>query len=58
LTFSLYDSQNNNNGGYQVGDDCSPYPCQNNNEQYNSSAPGAGLGIMQFYERSQLRIEW
>ena len=53
----LFDSQNNAAGGYQVGDDCNPV-CSNSNGQYDSSLPGAGKGVMYFYEESYLHIEW
>eukprot|EP00240_Pyramimonas_obovata_P001799 CAMPEP_0118933432 /NCGR_PEP_ID=MMETSP1169-20130426/11982_1 /TAXON_ID=36882 /ORGANISM="Pyramimonas obovata, Strain CCMP722" /LENGTH=503 /DNA_ID=CAMNT_0006876189 /DNA_START=93 /DNA_END=1600 /DNA_ORIENTATION=- len=53
----LFDSQNNNNGGYQVGDNCEPV-CSNANGQYDANLPGAGEGVMKFYEGSTLPIEW
>lgn len=53
----LFDSQNNDNGGYQVGDNCQPV-CQNANEQYNSQLPGAGKGTMYYYAGSELFLEW
>ncbi|KAJ3341685.1 hypothetical protein HDU93_004319 [Gonapodya sp. JEL0774] len=53
----LFDSQNNGNGGYQVGDACVPN-CLNANTNYNTSIPGAGQGIMQFYEGSELTLQW
>jgi predicted ferric reductase len=53
----LFDSQNNAEGGYQVGDNCKPV-CSNANGAYDSTAPGAGKGIMYFYEGSYLHVEW
>ena len=47
----LFDSQNNAAGGYQVGDNCKPV-CSNANGAYDSTAPGAGKGVMYFYEGS------
>lgn len=52
----LFDSQNNDASGYQVGDACIPN-CLNGN-QYNKATPGAGHGIMQYYEGSHLWIDW
>ncbi|KNC99755.1 uncharacterized protein SPPG_05133 [Spizellomyces punctatus DAOM BR117] len=53
----LFDSQNNGNGGYQAGDDCTT-PCQDNNQNYDANAAGALQGVMQFYEGSELQVEW
>eukprot|EP00948_MAST-09A_sp_MAST-9A-sp1_P002214 g2214.t1 len=63
----LFDSQNNANSGYQVGDDCKP-SCnfnienpnnQNNNlGQYDATRPGAGKGTMKYHAGSLLQIEW
>ena len=53
----LFDSQNNAEGGYQVGDNCKPV-CSNANGAYDSTAPGAGKGVMYFYEGSYLHVEW
>jgi hypothetical protein len=53
----LYDSENNNNGGYQVGDKCIPN-CLDGNNQYQRNTPGSGEGIMEYYEGSELWIEW
>jgi hypothetical protein len=53
----LFDSQNDPNGGYQVGDNCEP-TCSDAKGAYASSMPGAGQGQMYFYEGSVLDIEW
>mmetsp|Transcript_67544 Transcript_67544/g.213827 ORF Transcript_67544/g.213827 Transcript_67544/m.213827 type:complete len:1266 (-) Transcript_67544:254-4051(-) len=53
----LFDSQNNGAGGYQVGDNCKPV-CSNANNQYTRDAPGAGEGVMKYYEDSVLYVEW
>ncbi|EOD16966.1 hypothetical protein EMIHUDRAFT_459074 [Emiliania huxleyi CCMP1516] len=59
----LFDSQNNNAGGYQVGDRCDPV-CQGagglnpGSTEYNRSLPGAAQGQMYFYEGSVLELEW
>ncbi|KAI8904991.1 ferric reductase NAD binding domain-containing protein [Gorgonomyces haynaldii] len=53
----LFDSQNNNDAGYQAGDACIPN-CLNNNNQYQITYPGAGEGVMQYYEGSYLYVEW
>eukprot|EP00854_Cymbomonas_tetramitiformis_P009810 gene9810-11623_t len=53
----LFDSQNNAAGGYQVGDKCEPV-CSDANGQYDNTLPGAGEGIMYYYEKSQLTVEW
>ena len=52
----LFDSENNNAGGYQVGDNCQPVCSENN--KYDASRPGAGQGIMQYFEGSVLYAEW
>jgi hypothetical protein len=54
----LFDSQNNNAAGYQVGDACIPNCLSPGTNTYNNSATGAGEGVMQFYEDSKLYIEW
>lgn len=47
----LFDSQNNDNSGYQVGDACIPNCLSTDgNNQYQSNFPGAGKGVMQYYE--------
>ncbi|KAI3646883.1 hypothetical protein MP228_007104 [Amoeboaphelidium protococcarum] len=53
----LFDSQNNGNAGYQVGDKCIPN-CLDDNNQYQPGYEGAGQGVMQFYEGSEIPIEW
>jgi len=58
----LFDSQNNANSGYQVGDDCVP-SCNfngNNNagQNYDASREGAGKGTMKYHANSLLQIEW
>ncbi|KAI9091555.1 hypothetical protein DFS34DRAFT_323892 [Phlyctochytrium arcticum] len=54
----LFDSQNNAAGGYQVGDACDG-PCQKiATQEYDDTVPGARKGVMQFYEGSELQIEW
>jgi hypothetical protein len=53
----LFDSQNNANAGYQVGDKCVPN-CLNENNQYQRDFPGAGEGVMEYYEGSYLWIDW
>lgn len=53
----LFDSQNNGKGGYQIGDNCKPV-CQNNNQQYDVTKPGATNGTMYYYQGSELYIEW
>ena len=57
----LFDSQNNNAGGYQVGDNCVGAPgntCHNSGGNYDGTIPGAAKGQMYFYEGSLLNIEW
>ena len=60
----LYDSQNNDEGGYQVlkvnkvGDKCIPNCLDPNTNQYLPETPGSGMGIMEFYEGSELQVEW
>ncbi|KAJ3325954.1 hypothetical protein HDV06_002339 [Boothiomyces sp. JEL0866] len=55
----LFDSQNNDNSGYQHGDNCIPNCLSTDgNNQYQPDYPGAGEGVMQFYEGSWLWIEW
>ena len=61
----LFDSQNNANAGYNVGDDCIPACAVDTNDDnnaapdtYNASAPGAGQGMMYYYAGSLLDIEW
>jgi hypothetical protein len=61
----LFDSQNNGNAGYNVGDDCIPACAVDTNndnnaapDTYNVSAPGAGQGMMYYYAGSLLNIEW
>ena len=61
----LFDSQNNGNAGYNVGDDCIPACAVDTNDDnnaapdtYNTSAPGAGQGMMYYYAGSLLDIEW
>ena len=53
----LFDSQNNGQGGYQVGDACVPN-CLNDNGQYDRYRPGAGEGVMEYCEGSELEIQW
>eukprot|EP00898_Chlorokybus_atmophyticus_P005078 jgi/Chlat1/5571/Chrsp369S00848 len=50
-------NENNDNGGYQVGDNCKPN-CLNPDNTYNVSKPGAGQGIMYFYSGSVLYLGW
>ena len=47
----LFDSQNNNAGGYHVCDDCNG-PCHKSNEDktYDPTRPGAKAGEMYYYE--------
>lgn len=54
----LFDSQNNNAAGYQVGDACIPNCLTEGTNTYDKNATGAGEGVMQFYEDSKLHIEW
>jgi hypothetical protein len=61
----LFDSQNNANSGYNIGDDCNPACAvdtnndnQANPDTYNSSLPGAGRGVMYYYAGSYLSVEW
>jgi hypothetical protein len=55
----LFDSENNANGGYQVGDACIPNCLSTDgNNAYQSNFPGAGEGVMQYYEGSYLWIDW
>ena len=61
----LFDSQNNANSGYNVGDDCNPacaIDTNNDNnaapDTYNATAPGAGEGMMYYYAGSFLQLEW
>ena len=55
----LFDSQNNANAGYQVGDNCTAdAPCSDANNNYDASAAGAGAGVMSFYAGSRLYSEW
>lgn len=54
----LFDSQNNDNCGYQVGDKCIPNCLTPGTNTYNPATPGAGQGSMEFYEGSELKIEW
>eukprot|EP00158_Paraphelidium_tribonemae_P008590 Partr_v1_DN28620_c0_g1_i6_m50217 putative protein Hydra magnipapillata len=50
--------QNNANSGYQVCDTCTPNCQTAANGQFNRDEKGAGQGIMEFYEGSELDIEW
>eukprot|EP00927_Polykrikos_kofoidii_P023272 TRINITY_DN21494_c0_g1_i1.p1 TRINITY_DN21494_c0_g1~~TRINITY_DN21494_c0_g1_i1.p1 ORF type:complete len:1467 (+),score=227.03 TRINITY_DN21494_c0_g1_i1:51-4403(+) len=52
----LFDSQNNNAGGYQVGDNCVPN-CKNGNA-YDPNKEGSQRGVMYYYHTSELHIEW
>ena len=52
----LFNSQNNNAGGYQVGDSCEP-TCKNGNA-YSTTASGSAEGRIGYYEGSKLRIEY
>jgi hypothetical protein len=53
----LFDSQNNDAGGYQVGDACDPV-CSDANGGYDETASGAGNGTMYYYVGSVLPVEW
>jgi hypothetical protein len=53
----LFDSQNNEQGGYQIGDNCQPV-CQDANRNYDESQPGAMKGQLTYYAGSELYIEW
>eukprot|EP00754_Rhynchopus_humris_P041650 Rhum_TRINITY_DN25199_c0_g1::Rhum_TRINITY_DN25199_c0_g1_i1::g.181198::m.181198 len=55
----LFNSQNNEKGGYQVGDSCEP-ACRDGaaNGDYNEAQVGSADGHLEFYEGSQLLIEW
>eukprot|EP01065_Artemidia_motanka_P051640 TRINITY_DN9137_c1_g1_i1.p1 TRINITY_DN9137_c1_g1~~TRINITY_DN9137_c1_g1_i1.p1 ORF type:complete len:1294 (+),score=214.62 TRINITY_DN9137_c1_g1_i1:70-3951(+) len=56
----LFNSQNNNNGGYQVGDACEPN-CRmggSNQNQYQPNRRGAADGQLVFYVGSVLTVEW
>eukprot|EP00698_Gefionella_okellyi_P025585 TRINITY_DN9426_c0_g2_i2.p1 TRINITY_DN9426_c0_g2~~TRINITY_DN9426_c0_g2_i2.p1 ORF type:complete len:1237 (+),score=274.54 TRINITY_DN9426_c0_g2_i2:345-4055(+) len=53
----LFDSQNNGNAGYQVGDNCQPV-CSDSNGNYDRTKPGAAEGSPYFYVGSQLYLEW
>jgi hypothetical protein len=54
----LFDSENNGNGGYTVGDKCVPNCHDAGTNNYNVNIPGAGKGHMEFYEGSVLDIVW
>ncbi len=61
----LFDSQNNANAGYNVGDDCVPACAVDTNndnnaapDTYDSTLPGAGKGMMYYYAGSLLHLEW
>ena len=61
----LFDSQNNANSGYNQGDDCNPacaIDTNNDNnanpDTYNTTAPGAGQGMMYYYAGSYMSVEW
>eukprot|EP00930_Biecheleria_cincta_P036828 TRINITY_DN2523_c0_g1_i2.p1 TRINITY_DN2523_c0_g1~~TRINITY_DN2523_c0_g1_i2.p1 ORF type:complete len:435 (-),score=66.66 TRINITY_DN2523_c0_g1_i2:191-1375(-) len=53
----LFDSQNNDAAGYQIGDNCRP-ACKDANNNYNVSEKGATNGTMKFYQGSELYIDW
>eukprot|EP00930_Biecheleria_cincta_P029979 TRINITY_DN20799_c0_g2_i1.p1 TRINITY_DN20799_c0_g2~~TRINITY_DN20799_c0_g2_i1.p1 ORF type:complete len:1459 (-),score=258.41 TRINITY_DN20799_c0_g2_i1:61-4437(-) len=53
----LFDSQNNAAGGYQIGDNCKPV-CQDANQNYDATVPGAMQGAMTYYQGSELYFEW
>ena len=54
----LFDSQNNGNSGYHVGDNCTPGCYNIENNQYNASKEGAGEGVMKYHAGSLLNVEW
>jgi hypothetical protein len=61
----LFDSQNNANAGYNVGDDCTPSCAVDTNndnnaapDTYDPTLPGAGKGMMYYYAGSLLHLEW
>jgi hypothetical protein len=55
----LFDSQNNANGGYQVGDKCNPVcHTDDGNTNYDPTRAGAMEGDMRYYQGSELYIEW
>ena len=61
----LFDSQNNANAGYNVGDDCIPACAVDTNndgnaapDTYDPKLPGAGKGMMYYYAGSLLHLEW
>lgn len=53
----LFDSQNNDAGGYQIGDRCLPV-CQDEGRNYDETKEGAMNGTMTYYQGSELYIEW
>eukprot|EP01064_Diplonema_japonicum_P029212 TRINITY_DN4659_c2_g1_i1.p1 TRINITY_DN4659_c2_g1~~TRINITY_DN4659_c2_g1_i1.p1 ORF type:complete len:1265 (+),score=316.66 TRINITY_DN4659_c2_g1_i1:31-3825(+) len=55
----LFNSQNNNRGGYQIGDNCEP-ACRRaaGNDNYDDSLKGAGEGQLAYYEGTVLDIEY
>mmetsp|Transcript_18783 Transcript_18783/g.33372 ORF Transcript_18783/g.33372 Transcript_18783/m.33372 type:complete len:1366 (+) Transcript_18783:92-4189(+) len=53
----LFDSQNNAASGYQIGDDCRP-ACKDADNNYDVTKEGATKGTMQYYQGSELYIEW
>lgn len=57
----VFDSENNNKGGYQVGDRCER-SCDetpdDTNQQYDETVPGAMEGTMEYIKGSELYIEW
>ena len=62
----LFDSQNNNNGGYQVPDNCGRAcdvdPDSTNNNNYGAAVtanvPGLMQGLMHYYHESEVYVEW
>lgn len=51
----MYDSQNNANGGYNIGDDCIP-ACSDANNNYDNTRGGSGSGIPYYYVGSVLYV--
>eukprot|EP01112_Ceratiomyxa_fruticulosa_P014502 TRINITY_DN4157_c0_g1_i4.p1 TRINITY_DN4157_c0_g1~~TRINITY_DN4157_c0_g1_i4.p1 ORF type:complete len:1284 (+),score=241.55 TRINITY_DN4157_c0_g1_i4:155-4006(+) len=54
----LFDSQNNDNAGYNVGDNCIPACSDPDTNTYDKYAVGAGNGVMYYYTGSVVTIEW
>lgn len=55
--YRLFDSENDDKGGYQIGDNCKP-ACKDGNNDYDPTVPGAMQGQMRYYQGSELYIEW